>query len=84
MFISLSLNYKIVRKQFRVSYSFAITIKQEPKAITFESKFIHGQLYVARSRVKIKKGLKVVVSDADGNLSKTATNVVYKEVLHDL
>ena len=35
----------------------------------------HGQIYVAFSRVKIKKGLKVVVSDADCKLSKTTTNV---------
>ena len=46
--------------------------------------FTHGQMYVAVSRVKSKKGLKVVVCDQDGNLSKTTTNVVYKEVLQGL
>ena len=46
--------------------------------------FTHGQLYVVVSRVKCKKGLKVVVYDQDGNISKTITNVVYREVLKGL
>ena len=46
--------------------------------------FTHGQLYVVVSRVKSKKGLKVVVCDQDGNVSKTTTNVVYREVLEGL
>jgi ATP-dependent DNA helicase PIF1 len=46
--------------------------------------FTHGQLYVVVSRLKSKKGLKVVVCDQDGNVSKTTTNVVYREVLEDL
>nr|GEY36788.1 RNA-directed DNA polymerase, eukaryota, reverse transcriptase zinc-binding domain protein [Tanacetum cinerariifolium] len=40
--------------------------------------FTHGRQYVAVSRVKSKKGLKVVVCDQDDNISKTSTNVVYK------
>ena len=44
--------------------------------------FTHGQLYVALSSVKNKKGF--VISDADGILSKTTINVVYKEVLQGL
>nr|GEU43597.1 hypothetical protein [Tanacetum cinerariifolium] len=35
-------------------------------------------------RVKSKRGLKVVVCDEEGNVSKTTTNVGYKEVLHGL
>nr|GEW47765.1 hypothetical protein [Tanacetum cinerariifolium] len=37
-----------------------------------------------KSQVKSKRGLKVVVCDEEGNVSKTTTNVVYKEVLHGL
>ncbi|GJZ47648.1 putative PIF1 DNA helicase/replication protein A1-like protein [Tanacetum coccineum] len=82
---------KIVRKQFPVSVSFAMTINKSqgqslgqvglylPRPI-----FTHGQLYVAVSRVRSKKGLKMVIYDEDKNLTNTTTNVVYKEVLHNL
>ena len=81
----------IVRKQFPVSVSFAMTInKSQGQSLSKvglylpRPVFTHGQLYVAPSRVKSKKGLKVVISDPDGNLSNTTTNVVYKEVLYGL
>nr|GEW55998.1 ATP-dependent DNA helicase PIF1-like [Tanacetum cinerariifolium] len=82
---------KIVRKQYPLSLSFAMTINKNqgqplskvglylPRPV-----FTHEQLYVALSRVKSKRGLKVVVCDEEGNVSKTTTNVVYKEVLHGL
>ena len=34
--------------------------------------------------VKGKRGLKVVIYDKDGNISKSTTNVVYKEVRNAL
>ncbi|GJX04895.1 ATP-dependent DNA helicase PIF1-like protein [Tanacetum coccineum] len=82
---------KIVRKQFPISLSFAMTInKSQGQSLSKvglylpRPVFTHGQLYVVVSRVKSKKGLKVVVFDPDGNISKTTTNVVYKEVLQGL
>lgn len=82
---------KFVRKQYPISVSFAMTInKSQGQSLSKvglylpRPVFTHGQMYVAVSRVKSKKGLKVVVCDQDGNLSKTITNVVYKKVLQGL
>ncbi|GKD87859.1 ATP-dependent DNA helicase PIF1-like protein, partial [Tanacetum coccineum] len=79
---------KIVRKQYPISLSFATTInKCQGQSLSKVGLYLprlvftHGQLYVVVSRVKSKKGLKVVVFDPDGNISKTTTNVVYKEEL---
>nr|GFC05201.1 ATP-dependent DNA helicase PIF1-like [Tanacetum cinerariifolium] len=82
---------KIVRKQYHLLLSFAMTINkyqgQSLSKVGFYLPlpvFTHGQLYVALLRVKSKRGLKVVVCDEDCNVSKTTINVVYKEVLHGL
>nr|GEZ25303.1 testis-expressed sequence 2 protein-like [Tanacetum cinerariifolium] len=67
---------KIVRKQYPLSLSFAMTINKSqgqsllkvglylPRPV-----FTHGQLYVALSRVKSKRGLEVVVCDEEDNVS---------------
>jgi ATP-dependent DNA helicase PIF1 len=80
--------FKFNRRQFPVSPCFAMTInKSQGQTLTHVGLFLqrpvfsHGQLYVAVSRVKNKKGLKVLCCDEDGKYTKSTTNVVYKEAL---
>ncbi|KAF1881092.1 hypothetical protein Lal_00023125 [Lupinus albus] len=83
--------FKLIRRQFPIIVSYAMTINKSqgqslesvglylPKPV-----FSHGQLYVAISRVKSKKGLKILIHDKDGNPLKSTTNVVYKEIFQNL
>ena len=86
----MSKSYHFIQS-YTISVSFAMTInKSQGQSLSkvglylLRPVFTHGQLYVVVSRLKSKKGLKVVVCDQDGNVSKTTTNVVYKEVLQGL
>lgn len=77
--------FKFNRRQFPIQVCFGMTINKSqgqtlsqvglylPKPI-----FSHGQLYVALSRVKSKRGLKVPCLDSNGNYCNSTANVVYK------
>jgi ATP-dependent DNA helicase PIF1 len=81
----------MTRRQFPIIVSYAMTINKSqgqsldsvglylPKAV-----FSHGQLYVALSRVKSKKSLKILIHDSDNNPTNTTTNVVFKEVFQNI
>ncbi|KAL6538119.1 hypothetical protein OROGR_012107 [Orobanche gracilis] len=46
--------------------------------------FTHGQLYVAVSRVRSKRGLKIRILDEDGKVVSSTQNVVYNKVFDNL
>nr|GEZ11872.1 ATP-dependent DNA helicase PIF1-like [Tanacetum cinerariifolium] len=89
--IDKKMHFQLNRRQFPVSICFAMTInKSQGQTLSkvdlyLERPFFsHGQLYVAVSRVKSKKGLKVLCCDKEGKYTNCTTNVVYREVLHRL
>lgn len=86
-----SIPFKFQRRQFPVSLCFGMTInKSQGQSLSHvglylpRPVFTHGQLYVALSRVKSRKGLKMLIIDDEGNVSNTTRNVVYKEVFENI
>nr|XP_043630411.1 ATP-dependent DNA helicase PIF1-like [Erigeron canadensis] len=82
---------RICRRQFPIVVCFAMTInKSQGQSLDCVGLYLprpvfsHGQLYVVVSRIKSKKGLKILITDKDGNLGGSTTNVVFKEVLQYL
>ncbi|XP_058762907.1 uncharacterized protein LOC131636298 [Vicia villosa] len=83
--------FKLKRRQFPIIVSYVMTINKcqgqslDTVGLYFPRDiFTHGQIYVALSRVTTKQGIKILVYDEIDKLKSTATNVVYKEVFHNI
>ncbi|KAM3289955.1 hypothetical protein P3S67_018244 [Capsicum chacoense] len=87
----LRISFKFQRRQFSIVVSFSVTInKSQGQSLSYvglylkKTVFTYGQLYVALLRVTRRQGLKILTYDDEGEVSKEATNVVFKEVYRNL
>lgn len=86
-----TLAIKFQRRQFPLIVSFAMTInKSQGQTLTHVGLFLpkkvfsHGQLYVALSRVKDRRGIKILIKPEEGHPPNVTANVVYKEVFNNI
>ncbi|XP_057452093.1 uncharacterized protein LOC130743892 [Lotus japonicus] len=81
------LPFKFSRRQFPITDCFAMTInKSQGQSLSHvglylpRPVFTHDHLYVALSRVKSRKGLKILIVNDKGVVSNCTRNVVYEEI----
>ncbi|CAJ2646433.1 unnamed protein product [Trifolium pratense] len=86
-----SFPFKLVRKQFPISVSYAMTIeKSQGQYLDSVGLYIprsvisHNQLKVAFSSVKSKNGLKILINDMDNKAMASTINAAFKEVFGNL
>ncbi|XP_062182104.1 ATP-dependent DNA helicase PIF1-like [Phragmites australis] len=80
--------FTLQRRQFPVKVSYAMTINKS-QGQTLDNVgvylktpvFTHGQLYVAVSRMRSKKGLVILIENDDGSTGSRTKNIVYTEIL---
>jgi len=79
--------FKFQWRQFPIVVSFAMTINesqgQSLKNVGIylsNPVFSHGQLYFAISTVTSRNGLKILITDKDGQDTDVTSNVVYREI----
>lgn len=84
-------SFKLNHRQFPIIVSYAMIIsKSQGESLDWvglywpRDVFSHRQLYVAISRVTSKKGIKILVHDEQNNFKLSTTNIVYKEVFHNI
>ncbi|XP_019153834.1 PREDICTED: uncharacterized protein LOC109150379 [Ipomoea nil] len=85
------LPFKFQRRQFPLMLSYAMTINNSQVQtlshvglILKKPVFVHGQLYVAASRVNNPDGLKILIVKDSSSTTTSTTNVVYHEVFNNL
>lgn len=85
------LPFKLRRRQFPIKLAFALTINKAqgqtiPKLGLYlpEPVFTHGQLYVALSRVRSHRDIKIVAEDGRiADQGYYTANIVYREIFDD-
>ncbi|XP_019181931.1 PREDICTED: uncharacterized protein LOC109177050 [Ipomoea nil] len=85
------LPFKFQRRQFPLMLAYAMTInKSQGQTLSHvglllkKPVFVHGQLYVAASRVNNPSGLKILVASDSRKTATSTTNVVYHEIFNNL
>jgi len=85
------ITFKFQRRQFLIGFSFAMNINksqgQSLKKVGIylpSPMFSHGQLYVAISKATSRDGLKMLITDENGQDTNVTSNIVYRVVFHNV
>ena len=83
--------FKFQRRQFPFAVYFGKTINKSQghslknvRIYLSSPIFSHGQLYVAISRVTSRDGLKILITDENGESTNVTSNVVYHELFRNV